>query len=367
MNPAVADLARGLRAACVDCGLCVKRCAFLGRHGSPGQMAAAWLEGRGVDALPFLCSLCGLCQALCPTGAAPPAFFQAWRAQVAADKDWRPYRALLGYQNRGARPAFSHHLLPAGCDTVFFPGCTLPGQRPDLVWRAWRRLSGIWPGLGLVLDCCWRPAAMLGRMREHRQGQGRLAGRLTAAGVREVWAACPNCLRALREDGPAAEAGLRVRDVYSVLLELDPPVAGPGRRAVSLHDPCASRFDDAIQAAARGLVAASGRELVELAASGRNTICCGEGGAVAALAPELASAWLDQRRAGLDGLPLFTYCAGCMLRYRRAGVDARHLLDLVLPAAQPRPAVWPPLAYLNRHRLVRRLRRLPADTAKPGE
>lgn len=355
MSQSLPDLARALRAACADCGQCVGQCAFLGRHGSPGQLAAAWLAGRGDDAVPFLCSLCGLCQAVCPAGAAPAEFFQAWREQAAPGRDWRPHRVLLAYQARGARRAFSHHFLPPGGDAVFFPGCALPGQRPDLVWQAWRRLQAVRPGLGLVLDCCWRPSRLLGRLDEHRAGLGRLVDRLAAAGVREVWAACPNCLRSLRE----ADTGLAIRDVYAVMLELAPPAGGRGMGAVSLHDPCASRFDPAIHASARGLIAAAGRGLVELAATGRATLCCGEGGAVEALAPELARAWLVKRLAGVDGLPLVTYCAGCLARYRRAGVDARHLLELVLePAPRPRPPAWPPLAYLNRHRLVRRLRRL---------
>lgn len=355
--PDLVGCAQALRQACLDCGKCVSSCAFLQRHGSPGQVAEAWLAGRADPQTPFQCSLCGLCQAICPRGARPAEFFQAWREAVADQgRDWRPYRGLLSYQRWGARPVLSQHHLPAGCQTVFFPGCALPGAEPDLVWRTWRHLAQAEPSLGLVLDCCWRPSAYLGRREEHQTGLARLLERLAAAGVRRIWAACPNCLRSL---GGAGGAGgeLEVASVYQALADLAPPAGGPPG-AVSLHDPCVSRFDDDIQAAARRLLGQAGLELVELEASGRQTICCGEGGGAGLVAPDLAKTWLERRRAALDGLPLVTYCAGCLLRYRRHGLDCRHLLAMTLaPELAPLPVPSPPRAYLNRHRLVRRLRR----------
>jgi len=354
------SVAQALRQACLDCGKCVSSCTFLQRLGSPGQVAGAWLAGRADPQTPFRCSLCGLCQATCPRGARPAEFFQAWREAVAADGlDWRPYRGLLAYQRRGARPAFSQHHLPSGCQTVFFPGCALPGAEPELVWGVWRRLAAAEPGLGLVLDCCWRPSAYLGRREEHQAGLGRLLDRLAAAGVRRVWAACPNCLRSLRGAG----AELEVASVYEALADLAPPEAGL-RGAVSLHDPCVSRLDDDIQAAARRLLGQAGLDLVELEHSGRHTICCGEGGGAGLAAPDLARAWLERRRAEVDGRPLVTYCAGCLLRYRRHGLDCRHVLAATLaPELASRRPPSPPLAYLNRHRLARRLRRWSARQA----
>jgi len=52
---------------CINCNLCRNECAFLKKYGNPAEIAAAYdpCDPRLLK-MPFECSLCGLCAAVCP-------------------------------------------------------------------------------------------------------------------------------------------------------------------------------------------------------------------------------------------------------------------------------------------------------------
>jgi len=57
---------------------------------------------------------------------------------------------------------------------------------------------------------------------------------------------------------------------------------------VTVHDPCAIRFESAIHDAARDLLAQKELQVEEMKHHHTKTICCGEGGSVGFLTPELS-------------------------------------------------------------------------------
>ncbi len=55
-----------VRNGCTECMRCVAECEFLKRYGTPRQIAVSALDGlEGAGEIPFECSLCGLCDAVC--------------------------------------------------------------------------------------------------------------------------------------------------------------------------------------------------------------------------------------------------------------------------------------------------------------
>ena len=73
-------------------------------------------------------------------------------------------------------------------------------------------------------------------------------------------------------------------------------------------------------------------------------LCCGAGGAYAALQPELSGAIRDRkvaalRRAGADakGAVVASANPGCVMHLRGAGLDVRHPADLLAEALDVRP------------------------------
>lgn len=86
------------------------------------------------------------------------------------------------------------------------------------------------------------------------------------------------------------------------------------------------------------------------------TFCCGSGGGVPSLTPDLARRWLERLAGRAEGNTLATYCAGCQQRMQTRAPTA-HVLDILYdpegaPPGRRLAAPWP-LTYLNRLLLKR--------------
>jgi len=348
----LASALRQMRDHCTDCGACQTSCAFLSQYGTPGAIAAGFDFTAARDQrIAYRCSLCGLCAAVCPEQLDPRALFLDIRRRHVGDGhfDPRPYRAILGYEALGSTALFRRDALPSGCDTVLFPGCSLPGTRPAVTLELYRQLRRIIPALGTVLACCAKPSHDLGRTAHFQAVFGALRDRLIGHGVRTVLTACPNCTRIFSQYGQ----GLAVQTVYQILDDhgLAPAgVAGAGR-TVSIHDPCPGRDDARTQAAVRSIVTGLGHTVVELCHHKRLTLCCGEGGMAGCTAPQFSRQWAVRRRREAEERVLITWCAGCCGRLNRV-TPTVHVLDLLfrprLAIGRNIPVVRAPLTYVNR-------------------
>jgi uncharacterized membrane protein YdjX (TVP38/TMEM64 family)/Fe-S oxidoreductase len=344
---------------CDECGACVKACAFLNHYGTPKAIARDHDFSRAASlAIAYQCSLCGLCTAVCPKKLDPGRLFLSLRrAYVTAGHfNTSVYRTILGYEKRGRSRLFSWQGIPLGCDTVFFPGCNLPGSRMATTLRLYEELRRTIPNLGVVLDCCSKPSHDLGRQAHFTTVFDELRQALLKKGVRRILVACPNCLKIFQQYGE----GLAVQTVYECLEVKPANVPLPAVwGTVSVHDPCAMRDSTEVQQAVRRLVTGLGLEQLEMKHRGRRTLCCGEGGMVAAVRPAFARAWANLRGKESGGRRLVSYCAGCCGFLSRV-TPTVHLADLLChpdAAGKDSISVTPtPFTYLQRLRLKRRLR-----------
>lgn len=336
----------------------MQQCAFLQRYKTPKALAKAWLEGSVSPEAGFACSLCSLCDAVCPEGIRPSEMVLRMRQAAAesGEADLSRYRPLLQYEKRGKSNLLSYYGLPQGCDTVFFPGCTLAGTRPRSVKALFGCLQGMYPGLGIVLDCCGKPSHDLGLLRRFSSDFDALRDFCAASGIHRVILACPSCYKVFRRHAPEIEAVT----AYEVLAEHGITPSEKAGGEVVLHDPCPVRFEDGLQEAVRSLVADTGVRIREMRHRGMRTLCCGEGGAVALREPELARRWRDKRWSEAEGRRILTYCAGCAAFLGTRG-RTDHVADLILRPGETMsrrasPA-RPPMTYLHRWRLKRAFRR----------
>lgn len=341
---------------CTACGLCRKECAFLKKYGKPQEIAQSYDPDRD-SAMAFECSLCNLCTAVCPFKINPAAMFLAMRREAVRQGkgEFPEHQAIRGYEKQGFSSLFSYYGLPQGCDTVFFPGCGLPGTRPDKVIKLFSHLRQSIPTLGIVLDCCTKPSHDLGDHDFFETMFFELKRYLLEKGITTAIVACPNCYKVFRQYG----GQIKVTTAYEALLKTGLPAGNRVSGAVTVHDPCAIRFEDSIHDAARGLLDKKGLHVEEMKHHHTKTICCGEGGSVGFLAPELSQNWSGMRKEEAKGRTILTYCSGCA-NYLSPVTPTYHLLDLIFePEATMSGKARisrSPFTYLNRLKLKRYFR-----------
>lgn len=341
---------------CVNCGICVRECAFLQEYGSPKDLAEDWLAERG-ERFPFECSLCGLCRGVCPNALDPSSMFLAMRRELVEQGagELRQHRTIRAYERRGSSSLFSWFYLPRNCKTIFFPGCAMPGSRPQVFYQLFQLLRNLVPDLGLVFDCCTKPSHDLGNDAQFKKMFRELSDILHRYSVQEVLVACPNCYRVFQEYG----AGFRVRMIYEELAESG-RFSRQDTKQVTVHDPCGVRFAGKVQDSVRDLLRQLGMEVREMAHSRATSFCCGEGGSAGFLRPDFAQTWTDKRAAEAGAEQVISYCAGCTkILGKKTSTD--HLLGLLLNSESEMQGVAKtskaPFTYWNRYRLKKRLQR----------
>ena len=157
LRPALARHLAETIERCTGCGLCREECGFLQKHGTPLEIARGFTPAHvSRQALPFECSLCRLCDAVCPSGLKPRDLFLEMRRE-AVDRgqgSFPEHKGALSYEKTGMSHLFTWYALPAGCTSVLFPGCSFAGTRPGRTRELYATLRDKDPGVGVVLDCC---------------------------------------------------------------------------------------------------------------------------------------------------------------------------------------------------------------------
>lgn len=339
------------------------QCAFLTRYGTPKEILTA-LSPAKQHALAFECSLCGLCRAVCPEDIDPGEAFLNLRrdAVIKNQADLSKYSTILGYEKKGTSALFSCYALPKGCDTIFFPGCTLPGTRPETTWALFESLKSLLPNLGIVLDCCTKPSHDLGRETYFQSMFDEMLDFLQAHGITRVWLACPNCYKVFKTYAPK----MTIETVYEVIDRSSLPWKSfDGARPFEhtqlvVHDPCPMRDDIPVQEAVRSLLTGMNLTVGKMAFEKKKTLCCGEGGSVGFIDSELARIWTEKRKKAAGSRPIVTYCAGCT-GFLNQAAPTYHILDLLFSpnkTATGRPRVAKaPFTYFHRLALKRKIRK----------
>jgi uncharacterized membrane protein YdjX (TVP38/TMEM64 family)/ferredoxin len=356
-RPPLQGLLASVVAGCTKCGICVTECAFLRRYGTPKAIADSFVASDSASlSRPFECSLCGLCTAICPERLDLENLFLEMRREAVERGfgHFPEYAPLLNYERLGTSRRFTLYRLPSGCTTIFFPGCALSGTRPEGVSTVFSLLQKADPAMGIVFDCCLKPSHSLGRERYATAMFAEMRDYLLAQGVKEVLVGCPNCQVMFESFGQ----GLAVRTVYEFLEESALPLE-KATGTVTVHDPCVIRNAEPVHRAVRTLLQRQGLTVAEMPHSGKTTLCCGLGGGVKLLAPDLAEEVAARRKDEAQGRRIITYCAGCV-QALAPHTPTSHLLDLLFAPEQTlagkKKGTAAPFTYLNRLRLKKRFK-----------
>jgi Fe-S oxidoreductase len=355
-NISLEECLNQVRENCSDCGLCVNECGFLEKYGSPKKLARNYdPEQKSFQVMPFECSLCGLCNAVCQEGLNPEEMFRKMRREsvIHGKGKFSGHDSLLLYERTGMSRLFTFYGLPESCSRVLFPGCAFAGTRPELTKKLFDSLKAEDQSLGIVLDCCGRISDDLGRENFSREMIQEMQDYLTGKAVSEVIVVCPNCYGMFRKYA----GNLNVKTIFEALPQTG--VSNPSGRSAVIHDPCSTRFSSSYHEMVRKRLMLSGINVQEMAHSGKTTLCCGGGAGVMPLAPEMSDGWLTKISTEAKSWTIITSCAGCL---EILGKHNRciHALDAIFdPDALTKKPKTPklPIAFLNRLSLKRYFRK----------
>ncbi len=326
---------------CAGCELCYAECSILnGLNMSPHQLANTLLGNQELPAdivsLVQQCSLCGLCSSHCPFGLNPGDLMQSARQSlINADSiEAEAYQPMLVDQQHHFFSLFRSSwqidysdLKRDNCETLFFPGCSLSSFAPELTRKvfSWLQDQGMDPGFSD--SCCGLPLANIGLSERCQTHVARLASEFAKAGVTRIISACPNCYYHLQNQFAAIE----VVSLYP-LLEASGIQVPSGIKA-TIHDSCPDRYTGTIGESLRTIMSAT--EIVEMEHHGSKTICCGSGGIVSMVAPEVSQERAELRIAEIKASKADICVSTCMACVKRLHVEnddspeVVHLLELI--------------------------------------
>jgi glycolate oxidase iron-sulfur subunit len=226
-------------------------------------------------------------------------------------------------------------------DTYLFTGCVMDAWQRDVHRAALDVMSaaGARPGLARAGgDCCGALHVHAGRVELARA----LAQRVMSSmpGDAPVVVDSAGCGAAMKDYGrllgtaQAAAFSARVRD-FSEWLAAQPPLElRDTETAVVVQDPCHLRHVQKAHEAVRAVLAPAYR----LADTADDGLCCGAGGAYAALEPELSSEIrlrkleAIRRAAGRVDPLVVSANPGCAMHLAAVGLDVRHPAELLAEA-----------------------------------
>jgi Fe-S oxidoreductase len=258
-----------------------------------------------------------------------------------------PHKPTIEFYRAGIGPTFRLLMPEPGrsrSKRLFFPGCTLPAQAPKHTLTLYDELRRRHPGTGVMMHCCGAPAGRLGMEESLLENAAEIRRQAESVGAEELVTACPECQWVLAATLP----GLSVRNAWEMLAgEWHPPRLREGA-AVAVHDSCLARREAGLHAAVRRLLESAGGTVREVDYSASKTRCCGHGGMLRAIDPELFRD-IAKRRTGESSLPWVTYCADCRSALQASGAPVIHLLDFLLEPDLERTLQDPPPGRLARY------------------
>ena len=369
--------------SCVACGLCLPHCPTFRATGEEGlsprgridAMRAVQWRGAPADGefVRFMetCVQCRGCEPACPSGVPFGHLMEGTREALADEHRTAPRLLRAGFAVLGRHRALlaGSTLLAVAQRLRLVPRRAGLGRLP---LRRGPRVAGspaasadhVWLYTGCVMDAWMRdthrataallaaagatwsvsPDGCCGALQAHA-GLGDSARDLAAAVIRSMPGDAPivvnsaGCGAAMKDYGhllgtPAAEAfAARVVDVGEWLADRGPlPLRETGRTVV-VQDPCHLRHVQHAHLPVRRVLGPA----YTLLEPGDDGLCCGAGGAYAALQPGLSTAVRDRkveqiRAVGGPDPVVASANPGCLLHLRAAGLDVRHPTQLLADA-----------------------------------
>lgn len=351
-----------------ECLECVKACEYLAHYRAyPKRYVREVYNNlsivmgiRHANKMINSCSLCGLCEKICPSNLNMGQILQEARKEMVRKGKMPPSAhefALrdMQYSNSESCTLARHQPGIQTSEWLFYPGCQLSATAPEQVQQTYRflceKLKG---GVGLLLGCCGAPASWAGQEDLFQETLQRVWDNWQEMGEPKLITACPTCYSLFKE----RLSDVPVESLWALLVNIGLPEAKAREEIPSklaIHDSCTTRYETEFHNSVRKLLGEMNYQWEELPHSRENTQCCGYGGLMLYVNQEVTDKVI-QRRSKESELDYLTYCAMCRDNFARRGKEAYHLLDLIFSDSRNRRIVNTGVGYSERQQNRARLK-----------
>lgn len=325
---------------CTECRLCVDECFFLSKHNkTPKEIAEEIAKSVDVDkGYVRECFLCSLCRAICPLDLDFPSVILQARRGLSAT--WKSidmcYRLSLPDDPLFIIDAYKRHkninyqsLRKKNFKYAFFPGCAMSCYSPEATMRIYEMLVKKLNEVSLIDSCCGRPLNDIGLNGRASKWLLKLESSLKERGCEAIITACPSCYYYLRSKLQGKFKFLTVYQIVGNMLKVE-----LGNSKVTIHDSCPDRFEGVFAQHVRALFTPASK-IVEMNHNKERTMCCGSGGLVSCVDPNLPLAASEARakefsETGADLMIVYCYVCAQMFWASQPGIKTKHVLDLAL-------------------------------------
>lgn len=355
---------------CIKCGLCLATCPackelLLEKYTPRGKVQLARFYARGELELSERyrdifaeCLLCGACGATCPSGVDLKKIFLGMREEIAGKKGAHPMvakavqsiavnRNISGEDNEerwdwreSLKDVPQEVFEKKKAEVVYFVGCV--SSFFPMVQSIPQRFASILSAAGADFTilggeewCCGFPLIGAGLPQKMEEVKAHNLERVRGLGAKKVVFSCPSCYRTWKEHYGADLEMLHTSQYIQELVRTRAIRFRRNEMTVTYHDPCdLGRNAGVFDAPREVLNAIPGLTLVELENNRMKSVCCGGGGNVEMVDPDLSAAVAQKKieeigRAGVK--TVVTSCQQCVRtikgRARRQKLDLQ-VLDL---------------------------------------
>ena len=366
-HEAIAEAQRCIQCECMEC---VKVCEYLKHYGRyPRKYVREIYNNLSIvkgerKSNQFInsCSLCGLCGQVCPTDLNMAEVTKNARRVMVAQNRMPPSAhdfALRDMQFSNSDKFVLARNRPGTIKSgyAFFPGCQLAGSSPEYVEQVYGYLQDKLGDVGLMLRCCGAPADWAGRTDLFQSALADFIAQYRELNSPQLVLACSSCYQVFNTHLPDVPviSLWNLFDEHGLPDHAQTPI-GSWRSAISVHDPCTTRYESHIQDSVRNILHRLGYQIEELPLSREQTECCSYGGLMWLANRDLAQA-VVQRRIAESQADYVTYCAVCRDFFAARGKRTLHLLDLIYGQDPDGRATRPSPGYSERHENRARLKR----------
>jgi glutamate synthase (NADPH/NADH) small chain len=278
------------------------------------------------------CTLCGLCEAVCPTKLDMGAIVKEERESMVI-KDKMPPSAHdfalrdMAFNNSKYFKLLKHQPGKEESKYLFFPGCQLSASAPEYVEKVYSYLmEKITDGVGLMLGCCGAPADWAGRQEMFKEIIQELTKDWESMGKPKIILACSTCYNIFKKHFPED----RIVSLWEFMLESGLPCEKNmgGKMTLAIHDACTTRHEPNVQNSVRKIIDKLGYKIEELEYSKEKTQCCGYGGLVYFANREMTEDIIEARIHESEK-DYVSYCFMCRDLFAWKGKRTLHILDLI--------------------------------------